>query len=411
VFKKMNGVVSCHKENASTSVVSSAIEKTRTPRDSRRCTTFLIGRSPSPHCWRASKLPLLEFPRASPADETAATVGGTPASQSSALDGYVEPDGSQHVNFIDANGHIHELFRNPGSTALWMDNDLTALAGTSTTAFIGSGLDGYVEPDGRQYVNFIDDNGDVHELYTSLDPTAQWVDIDLTKNAFNETTATVGGTPAVRRPNNLDGYSQADGSRHVNFIDGTGYVHELYTQTAVPPVATKAELFYYKPASQYARLAGMTAQPTGETAFQTIIRQHSFSLSVLCCLYNTSGTSAGAVPPAQPSTFDGLMDYVQTAGNLSGVGSLFLTFWNDAALSGHKAQTTRALQLWTEAIAATPVSDVQDTLFYDRSKAALYVLSPNSLQWTMALTGHTERMKMRSGANGCSIFSYLHMSR
>jgi hypothetical protein len=33
-----------------------------------------------------------------------------------------------------------------------------------------------------------------------------------------------------------------------------------------------------------------------------------------------------------------------------------------------------------------------------------------SLQWTMALTGHTERMKMRSGANGRSIFSYLHMS-
>jgi hypothetical protein len=28
----------------------------------------------------------------------------------------------------------------------------------------------------------------------------------------------------------------------------------------------------------------------------------------------------------------------------------------------------------------------------------------------MALTGHTERMKMRSGANGRSIFGYLHMS-
>jgi hypothetical protein len=30
-------------------------------------------------------------------------------------------------------------------------------------------------------------------------------------------------------------------------------------------------------------------------------------------------------------------------------------------------------------------------------------------QWAMALTGHTERMKMRSGANGRSISSYLHI--
>jgi hypothetical protein len=33
-----------------------------------------------------------------------------------------------------------------------------------------------------------------------------------------------------------------------------------------------------------------------------------------------------------------------------------------------------------------------------------------SHKWMMALTGHTERMKMRSGANGRSIFSHLHMS-
>ena len=27
-----------------------------------------------------------------------------------ALDGYSQGDGSQHVNFIDDNGHVHELY-------------------------------------------------------------------------------------------------------------------------------------------------------------------------------------------------------------------------------------------------------------------------------------------------------------
>jgi hypothetical protein len=30
----------------------------------------------------------------------------------SALDGYSQSDGSQHVNFTDGNGHVHELYRN-----------------------------------------------------------------------------------------------------------------------------------------------------------------------------------------------------------------------------------------------------------------------------------------------------------
>ena len=63
----------------------------------------------------------------------------------------------------------------------------------------------------------------MHELYRSPDPAAQWADNDLTALA-------IGGTPAtmVFVVSPLDGYSQADGSQHVNFIAADGHVHELY---------------------------------------------------------------------------------------------------------------------------------------------------------------------------------------
>jgi hypothetical protein len=147
------------------------------------------------------------------ADGTSADVGGP-------LDGYSESDRSQHVNFVDDNGHVHELYRSPDPAAQWVDNDLTALAGGTPASKDGPALDAYLQDDGSQHVNFVDDNGHVHELYRSPDPAAQWVDNDLT--------AFAGGTQAVVPTGELDGYSQDDGSQHVNFLDLNNHVHELY---------------------------------------------------------------------------------------------------------------------------------------------------------------------------------------
>jgi hypothetical protein len=64
--------------------------------------------------------------------------------------------------------HVHELFRSPGPAAQWAHNDLTAIAigGTPATMdFVVSPLDGYAEKDGSQHVNFIAADGHVHELY------------------------------------------------------------------------------------------------------------------------------------------------------------------------------------------------------------------------------------------------------
>ena len=105
------------------------------------------------------------------------------------------------------------------------DNDLTKLAG-GTPAAAGKVdvfgnvdiLAGHTKGDGSQHVNFIDASGHVHELYRSPDPAAQWADSDLTKLAD--------GIPASGSA--LAGYAQGDGSRHAIFVDADGHVHELY---------------------------------------------------------------------------------------------------------------------------------------------------------------------------------------
>ena len=135
------------------------------------------------------------------------------------VDGYSQGDGSQHVNFMDHFGHVHELYRSPDPAAQWVDNDLTKFAG-GPPAEIECGLVGYSQGDGSQHVNFLDQaHTHVHELYRSPDPAAQWVDNDLN--------ALAGGSPPSLG-SQLDGYSQADGSQHVNFIDPAGSVRELY---------------------------------------------------------------------------------------------------------------------------------------------------------------------------------------
>ncbi|MGO9788130.1 MAG: hypothetical protein ACLP8S_01015 [Solirubrobacteraceae bacterium] len=154
-------------------------------------------------------------------NDLTAFAGGTPADvNTNDLDGYSQGDGSQHVNFVDEDGHVHELYRSPDPAAQWVDNDLTKFAGGTAASEESPALHAYVEGDGSQHVNFVDEHGHVHELYRSPDPAAQWVDNDLTKFA--------GGTPAVVPTWELDGYSEGDKSQHVNFIDGNGHIHELY---------------------------------------------------------------------------------------------------------------------------------------------------------------------------------------
>ncbi len=85
------------------------------------------------------------------------------------LDGYVTTFNNQmHVNFVayvGADIHVFELIYN-GTT--WISNDLTQLTGAPSflNSELNRGLDGYqTEFNFQQHVNFIDTNQHVHELY------------------------------------------------------------------------------------------------------------------------------------------------------------------------------------------------------------------------------------------------------
>jgi hypothetical protein len=152
-------------------------------------------------------------------NDLTALAGAVAPAEFTSLDGYWGGDSSQHVNFIAANNHVHELYIAPGSGG-WVDNDLTKLAGAVAPA-VGTSLYSYWGSDNSQHVNFVGVDLHVHQLYIASD-SGGWVDHDLTKLA--EAVA-----PVLQRGlGGLTGYWFSDNSQHVNFIGVDLHVHELY---------------------------------------------------------------------------------------------------------------------------------------------------------------------------------------
>jgi hypothetical protein len=85
-----------------------------------------------------------------------------PPGAGSSLDGYVSVNpAQQHVNYVGADGHVHELVYDNG----WSHNDLTNDAGGAPPPAAGSSLDGYVSVNpAQQHVNYVGADGHVHEL-------------------------------------------------------------------------------------------------------------------------------------------------------------------------------------------------------------------------------------------------------
>src|SRR6516225_5155238 len=100
-----------------------------------------------------------------------------------ALDMYSGTDGSRHINFFGVDGHVHELYNHPGAAgAGWVDNDLTKMANAVDPVVGDRELHGYWGSDSSQHVNFIGADGDLHELYIAPG-TSGWVDNNLTQLA------------------------------------------------------------------------------------------------------------------------------------------------------------------------------------------------------------------------------------
>ena len=147
-----------------------------------------------------------------------AGASSTLAAPGSALDGYpTEYNQQEHVNYLDADGNVHELYFDGG----WKHNNLTAIAaGAPPPAAPGSALAGYpTEYNSQQHVNYFDTSGNVHELF-----------FDGSSWHHNSLTALASGSPPPAAPGSaLHGYStEYNSQQHVNYLDATGAVHELY---------------------------------------------------------------------------------------------------------------------------------------------------------------------------------------
>jgi hypothetical protein len=150
---------------------------------------------------------------------------GTPAALTSPLAGYAaKAAGRQHLDFIGANGDVHELHGD--DPAALTDDDLTALTGAPTAAAL-SALVAYVTSDGGSHVAFVDGSGHVHELRSAA---GGWVDEDLTASATPDRVPSANPPIAAPGPHALAAYAETGNgtNRHVDFLDASGHVHDLF---------------------------------------------------------------------------------------------------------------------------------------------------------------------------------------
>ncbi|WP_431247046.1 hypothetical protein [Leifsonia xyli] len=141
-------------------------------------------------------------------DLTAQT-GAPPVSPCETIHGYVFPgEGTQHVDYVGTDGHVHELWWNPSG---WHHNDLSAAAGATTPALAGSSPacyafeSGLFQPVATQHVWYAGTDSLLHELWYA---SGAW--------HVNDVAARVGAPPVV-----------GDAAAFVEVDDGTQNVFYL----------------------------------------------------------------------------------------------------------------------------------------------------------------------------------------
>ena len=159
----------------------------------------------------------LWFDNAWHTDDLTAATGAPAAAAGTALTGYTTSNATvQHINFLTADGHVHELWFDNA----WHTDDLTAATGAPAAA-AGTALTGYTTSNATvQHINFLTADGHVHELWFDN----AWHTDDLTAAT---------GAPAAAAGTALTGYTTSNATvQHINFLTADGHVHELWFDNA-----------------------------------------------------------------------------------------------------------------------------------------------------------------------------------
>lgn len=131
-----------------------------------------------------------------------------------------EYENTQHVIYVNENGDVQELYWSNGG---WNTGDPLNLQARASQPASNSALAGYAaEYERTHHVVYVDANNIMHELYHS---GGTWTETLLLDSA---------GSPAPpRNATPLAGYAYSyanDGTEHVIYIDVDNNVHELYRQ-------------------------------------------------------------------------------------------------------------------------------------------------------------------------------------
>ena len=142
-------------------------------------------------------------------------VTGAPASASGVFGYAIEPAGTEFLQYVGTDGHVHELqFDGTG----WQDSDLSASFAPSVLPPDGRapGPVGYLfTAEGTRHVDFVGADTNIHEFW--LDG-AGWHHNDLTR----------GGTPPSVMTSPYAYMFDAEGTQHVGYIGTDSHIHELW---------------------------------------------------------------------------------------------------------------------------------------------------------------------------------------
>ena len=159
-------------------------------------------------------------------------------------------DNTQHIVYIDGNGHVQELYVRPGQPP-WQSRDVTddIKAPRGQWAQAGALTSWWSTSDNLQHIAYIDRNGHVQDCY--MQPgNYPWRVYDVSNDA---------SPPRPQAGALTSWWSTSDNTQHIAYIDGNGHVQELYVRPGQPPWQSRDVIDDIKaPRGQWAQAGALT---------------------------------------------------------------------------------------------------------------------------------------------------------
>ncbi len=150
------------------------------------------------------------------------TYSADPALANSQVTAFLDSLGGEHVVYQNSVGNIDQLYY-PGSGTAWIPQNLTATYASGATAPVSpSGLSSFIDPNGSEHVVYIDTNQQINQLVYIVG-TSFWAQQNLTTLAGGSNAGTGSNVAAFLDVNNGQHIAYIDGSGNINQLYYPGF--------------------------------------------------------------------------------------------------------------------------------------------------------------------------------------------